>query len=97
MATIYSTTGAGDIGIDNSVSLTAIDAELRARGFTMEGFTHAPGDRMPRFDPISAWPDYLVIQVYESEPKTLLFPKSGFYRHPELDVKNAGFLLKPQK
>ena len=96
MATLYSTTGAGDIGQENSVSIIDTDAKLLAKGHSERDFKHT-GDKMPLLEPRLAWSDCLVLQVFDSEPKTTLFPKSGFYHLRNLTVKNAVFLLKPEK
>jgi hypothetical protein len=44
---------------------------------------------------VTKWDTYVLIEVLESDPKTTLFPESGFYHLRDLADHNVGFLLEP--
>ena len=92
MAMLYSSTGA-ELGPGINVPLAEIDATLRARGHVGGDFTHTAGDRAPQISPVTERPEYLLLQVSDSEPKTTLFPGTGFYHLHGLTVKDASLLL----
>jgi hypothetical protein len=94
MATIYGSTGA-KISAGKSVPLADIDAKLRAQSYVAGDFKRVPSDRPPQFKPVTKWDTYVLIEVLESDPKTTLFPESGFYHLRDLVDHNVGFLLEP--
>jgi hypothetical protein len=98
MATIYRSTGKHAEEVIN-LPLPDIEARLLANryGTTADDITHTPTDRPPQLAPVTKWHDYVLIQVYDSEPKTKLFPKSGSYHLRQLSINNAGFLLIPKE
>lgn len=97
MATLYATNGADNApGI--SLSSADIEARLLERGFGAADVAYYPGP--PRFERVMRSPEYVVVEIHESEPpSTTLFPKAGFYHLHKLSVSNgnADFLLKPAK
>jgi len=92
MATLYGSTGE-ETDEGNPVSLPDIEARLLQGRYDTKSITHTPGDHAPRLDPVHKWPTYVLLQVFDSEPKTTLFPKSGFYHLRELSVETAKFLI----
>ena len=94
MANIYGSTGA-KISEGKAVSLADIDAKLRAQSYVAGDFKRAPGDRAPQFKPVTKWDTYVLIEVVDEDPKTALFPQSGFYHLRDLTDHNVGFLLEP--
>jgi hypothetical protein len=93
MATLFASTGAvTDDG--NSVFLENVEAKLRSAHYDPAAISYTPGDRAPRFKPVMTASAYVLLQVFESEPKTKLFPKAGFYHLRDLRSDNAGFLLE---
>jgi hypothetical protein len=94
MANIYGSTGA-KISEGKAVSLADIDAKLRAQSYVAGDFKRAPGDRAPQFKPVTKWDTYVLIEVVDEDPKTTLFPQSGFYHLRDLTDHNVGFLLEP--
>jgi hypothetical protein len=95
MATLYTSTGA-EIGPGINVSLDDIDAKLRVRGHSTKDFVRTVGDKAPQLTPVTQWREYLLLQVFDSEPKTSLFPESGFYYLRGLTVRDSGFLLESE-
>jgi hypothetical protein len=95
MATLYSSDGA-HTGDGINIALAEVDAKLRARGHTPKDFTHTAGDNAPQFQPVTKWREYLLLRVYETEEKTALFPKSGFYHLRGLTVRDTHFLLEAE-
>jgi hypothetical protein len=84
MATLYGSTG-DTLNDGISVDLAVIEARLLKQGYDTEnGLTHS--DRAPTFTEVHAWPKYVLLQVFENEPKTTLFPKSGFYHLRKLHL-----------
>jgi hypothetical protein len=94
MATVYSSTGEEATEAGSSL-LQDVEAKLRARGYNPAEMTYLPTDRAPRLEPVTEWDTYVLIQVFDSEPKTTLFPKAGFYHLRKLSAKDSDFLLKP--
>ena len=94
MATLYGSDGV-TLTDGINVSLDAIEEKLRARGydFGREGLTYIPGDNAPPFEQI-AWHDRVLLRVYDSEPKTKVFSKSGWYHLRKLSSREE-FLSKP--
>ncbi|HEY6455665.1 MAG TPA: hypothetical protein VIY90_10350 [Steroidobacteraceae bacterium] len=94
MANIYGSTGA-KISQGKSVSLADLDAQLRAQSYVASDFKRAPGDRAPQFKPVTKWDTYVLIEVVDGDPKTTLFPESGFYHLRDLTDHSVAFLLEP--
>ena len=96
MATLYGSTGA-KLNDGINVALDDIEARLIARGYdvSQDGISYIPGDEAPQFEPVMEWPEYLLLQVYDSEPRTKVFRKSGFYHLRKISARDADFLLKP--
>ena len=97
MATLYRSTGENPEYVAE-VSLPDIEARLLKKGYgtTPDDISHSPGGNPPRFKPVTQWPDYVLIQVYDSEPKTKLFPESGWYHLRKLSAGTSAFLLEPK-
>jgi hypothetical protein len=93
MANIYGSTGA-KISAGKPVSLAEVDAKLRARSYVAGDFKRA-GERAPQFKPVTKWDTYVLIEVVDDDPKTTLFPQSGFYHLRDLADHDLGFLLEP--
>jgi hypothetical protein len=92
MATLYGSTGEKNTE-GKSVSLAAVETELRDSGYRCGGITRMPGNQSPILEPKMMSPSYVLIQVFDSDPKTALFPDSGFYHLRQLSDQTAGFLL----
>jgi hypothetical protein len=95
MATLYGSSTAGKTSEGKSVSLADVEARLRDTGYGVGGITRMPGNQSPILDPVTMRRSYVLIQVFDSDPKTTLFPASGFYHLRELSDKTAGLLLQP--
>jgi len=94
MATLYCTTGV-DTGPKHEVCLHDVESRLWSKGYSARDVVYTP--QAPQFNPALGWPGYAVLQVYDNEPKAMMFPKSGFYHLRGLDERSAKFLLEPEK